>query len=111
MNLDVLLEKINRLEFHQSLLLKMIVDSEDHFYRMIIEKSLTEQDLKQFYQSCDELTVALEEQKAEGFVNFEPLFQKFKAALHPNLIAEEVVHACLRQQLYRPLMLEFRKFI
>lgn len=111
MNLDSLLEKINRLEFHQSLLLKMISNTDDHFYKLIIEKSLSEQDLERFYEKCNELTKALEEQKAEGLVYFDSLFENFKEGLHPNLNVQEVVKACLRQQLYVPLMLEFKKFV
>lgn len=111
MNLDYLLEKINRLEFYQSLMLTMLSDSDKQFYKLMIEKSLHKHDMDQFFKKCDELSNALEEQKAEGFVYFESLFEQFKEALHPDLFAEEVVQACLRQQLYLPLMLEFKKFI
>jgi hypothetical protein len=110
-NLDILLEKINRLEYHQSLLLKMISKSDYQFDKLIVEKSLSKQDVEMFFAKCDELIAALEEQQAEGFVYFESLFKEFKEALHPNLKAEEVVQACLRQQLFLPLMLEFKKFI
>lgn len=111
MNLDALLEKINRLEYHQSLLLKMMTASNDQFYKLIIEKSLNKHDVEQFFQKCDELTLLYKEQTAEGLVHFNSLYEEFQKALHPNLNAEEVVRACLRQQLYLPLMLEFQKFV
>lgn len=111
MNLDALLEKINRLEYHQSLLLKMISTSNDQFYKLVIEKSLTKHDVEQFFQKCDELTLLYKKQKAEGLVYFDSLFTEFQKALPPSLNAEEVVRACLRQQLYLPLMLEFQKFV
>lgn len=111
MNLDALLEKMNRLEFHQSLLLKMISNSNDQFYKLIIENSLSKNDVELFFQTCDNLSKALQEQKAEGYVYFDSLFAEFKKAIHPNLNAEEVIRACLRQQLYLPLMLEFKKFV
>lgn len=111
MDLENLLEKINRLEYHQSILLKMISKSDYHFEKLIVEKSLSKQDVDSFYAKCDELIAALKEQQAEGFVYFESLFNEFKEALHPNLNAEEVIQACLRQQLFLPLMLEFKKFI
>jgi hypothetical protein len=111
MNLESLIEKINRLEYHQSILLSMISNSDDQFNKLIIQNSLSRQDVEHFQNTCDELTILLEEQQAEGWVYFESLFKIFKEALHPNLNANEVVQACLRQQLYIPLMLEFKKFI
>ncbi|MGG0719216.1 DUF1878 family protein [Robertmurraya massiliosenegalensis] len=111
MDLDTLLEKINRLEYHQSILLMMISKSDDQFYKLIVEKSLSRKDVEHFFAKCEELTIALEEQQAEGFVYFESLFKSFKDSLHPNLDAKEVVQACLRQKIYLPLMLELKKFV
>lgn len=111
MNYDALIKKMNTLEYHQSLLLKMISNTDKQFYKLIIEKTLSEKDVEQFNQLCDKLSLEIEEQKAEGFVYFHPLFEKFKNSLHPNLHPNEVIQACLRQQLYLPLMLEFRKYI
>ncbi|RTR31423.1 DUF1878 family protein [Robertmurraya yapensis] len=111
MNLDSLIEKMNRLEYHQSILLKMISKSDDHFYKLIVERSLNKQDVENFYKECNELMIELEEQQAEGFVYFESLLKKFKESLHPNLDAEEVILACLRQKLFLPLMIEFKKYI
>lgn len=108
---DDLKEKLSRLEYHQSLLLKMIAHSDDHFYKLVIKNALTKQDVEQFYKQCQALTMALEDQKAEGFVYFQPLFEQFKGALHPNLTVEEVVPACIQQGLFLPLMLEFKKYI
>lgn len=110
MDLDSLIKKMDRLQFHQSLLLEMVANSDDHFYRLIIMKGLNKSEVDHFYQLCDELSDALEEQQAEGFVYFESVFEQFKKALHPKLNPEEVVQACLRQKLYVPLMLEFKKF-
>lgn len=111
MDLDTLLEKINRLEYHQSILLMMISKSDDQFYKLIVEKSLSRKDVERFLAMCEELTIALEEQQAEGFVYFESLYRNFKDSLHPNLDAKEVIEACLRQKLYLPLMLELKKFV
>ena len=51
MDLEAILERIERLEYHQSLLLKMSQASSAAFYKLIIEKSLGEEDVKQFYST------------------------------------------------------------
>ena len=109
---EVFIEQINRLRYHQSLLLEMINTKMDMpFYQLVIEKFLSKQEVEQFYKLCDNLSMQLEEQKAEGFLNYQPLFDKFKLSLHPALTAKEVVHACLEQQMYLPLMNEFKKYV
>lgn len=109
---DELMEKINRLEYHQSLLLEMISDGKSHpFYRLIIKKFLSKQEVEHIYKICEELNNELEEQKAEGFVYFQPLFEKFQSSLPPKVHAREVVLACLGQQLFQPLMEELKKYI
>jgi NifU-like protein involved in Fe-S cluster formation len=110
MDLEAILERISRLEYHQSLLLKMSQASPDAFYKLIIEKSLGEDDVKQFYNLCDVLSKELEEQKAEGFVHFHPLFKKFTMMLHCSLQTEEVIVACIKQGLYLPLMTELKNY-
>lgn len=111
MDIESILEKIKRLEYHQSLLLKMISRSNDDFYRLIIEKSLGEEEVKQFQKKCEVLSIKLEKQKAEGFLNFHPLFKEFNMILPPQTQAEEVIEACLNQGVYKPLMLELRKYL
>ncbi|WP_428909389.1 DUF1878 family protein [Niallia sp. Krafla_26] len=111
MDLEAIAKKIQMLEYHQSLLLKMNRNSQESFYKLIIEKTLTEDEVKQFYKDCEGLSRAYEEQKAEGFVYFHPLFEKFTRDLHPKLTAQEVISACLTQGLYIPLMTELKKYL
>ena len=111
MDLEGIFEKIKMLEYHQSLLLKMNQSTKETFYKLIIEKSLTEEEVRQFYKSCEKMSIVYEEQKAEGFVYYHPLFQKFIQDLHPKLTIQEVVPACLTQGLYVPLMTEFKKYL
>jgi hypothetical protein len=111
MNYEALVEKIDKLEYHQQLILKILGNTSHHFYRLVIEKSLSKEDVEAFFKLCDELSINLDEQKAEGFVHFHPLFNKFKVGLHPHLRAEEVIQACLSQQLYTPLMAELSKYV
>lgn len=106
---DILVEKLIQIEYHQKLLLTMIKETKLSFYKLVIEKSLKEVDVEAIYKLCDELSIDLQEQKAEGFVHFHPLFEKFKTSLHPNLQAEEVIQSCLNQRLYMPLMEELSK--
>ena len=110
MDYNEILERIKRLEYHQSLLLKMSRSSTDAFYKLIIEKSLDEKEVKGIYKVCAQLSKELQEQKAEGFVYFHPLFQKFDQQLHHRLQAEEVINACLMNGLYTPLLKELKKY-
>lgn len=106
-----LLEKIDRLEYHQSLLIDIILNNKNHFHKLIIEKSLNRRDVEEFYKLCEEMSIEMEKQKAEGFVYFHPLFEEFKLRLHPNLHVEAVIRACLSQQIYEPLMKEFKNYL
>jgi len=111
MELQAIIEKLKMLEYHQSLLLKMNISTSEAFYKLIIEKSLSEEEVNQLYRKCEQLSIDYEEQKAEGFVYFHPLFQKFIQVLPPKLTVEEVIFACLKQGLYVPLMTEFKKYL
>ncbi|MFB6465228.1 DUF1878 family protein [Cytobacillus sp. Hz8] len=106
-----LMEKMNRIEYHQSLIIEMISSSRDEFYKLVIHHSLNKQDVDTFYQNCTKLSIKLEEQKAEGFVHFQPLFAEFVSLLTPGLQAKEVISACIRQQLFVPLMVELEKYL
>ncbi|MED3551453.1 DUF1878 family protein [Cytobacillus praedii] len=111
MDIYILMEKINKLEYHQKLLLKVIENPNHSFYKLVVEKSLAEKDVKVFNQICEELNIKWEEQKAEGFVYFHPLYKEFEKRLHPNLTAYEVIYACIKQQLFLPLMIELRRYL
>ena len=107
--LEVLLQRINLLEFHQKLMVKVLTNPNNDFYRLIIENGITEKETNAFYQLCEKISIKWAEQKAEGFVHFHPLLNQLSAALPANLKIEEVVKACLRQQLYEPLFWEIQK--
>jgi hypothetical protein len=111
MNVQELLERILILEYHQKLLIKLIKNPMLDFYKLIIEHGISEQETQDFFSLCTELTTKMEEQKAEGFVYFHPLFEEFSHSLHPRLSSREVIQACLNQQLYETLLMEFAKYI
>lgn len=111
MNEYELLERIKILEYHQKLLLKLLIDPKLDLYKLIIEKGITEQETKQFYSLCDKMSKKLEEQKAEGYVYFHPLFQELSVSLPSKLDRREVIKACLMQKLYLPLFQELAKYL
>ena len=108
---DLLLHRINLLEFHQRLLIKLLRNPNNDFDRLIVENGLSEREVNNFYRLCDELTVKLAEQKAEGFVHFHPLLNQLSAVLPAHLKMEDVVKACLQQRLFEPLFMELRKYL
>lgn len=111
MNEHDLLERIQLLEYHQKLLLKLLSNQELRFYRLIIERGISEHEVNRLFKLCEDMCQQIEEQKEEGFVYFYPLFQKFSKCLPDRLKTEEVIQAFLSQNLFEPLMKEFRKYI
>ncbi|WP_045519870.1 DUF1878 family protein [Neobacillus niacini] len=101
--------RVNLLEYHQRLLLKMLAAPNLEFYRLVIENGISEQEVEAFDQLCENLNKKMEEQKAEGFINFHPLFNEFLYLLPEKLDAKEVVQACIEQHLYEALFREFIK--
>lgn len=108
---DELQNRIGLLEYHQKLLVQMINNSKADFYKIVIEKGISEREVQTFLQLCENLHKKMEEQKAEGFLYFHPLFNEFMNGLPETFEVKEVVQACLNQQLYEPLFKEFRKCI
>jgi hypothetical protein len=111
MNEQELLERIKILEYHQKLLLLLLNDPTLDLYKLIIENGITEQEVKQFYSLCYKMSIKLEEQKAEGYVYFQPLFHELSVALPSNLNIRAVINACLKQNLYMPLFQELEKYL
>ncbi|MCM3667387.1 YhaI family protein [Mesobacillus maritimus] len=110
MNMDDLMEKMKMLEFHQKLLLKMVKETKFKFNYLVIEKSLTESEMGEILYFCERMSKRYKKQKAEGFVYFHPLYDELYSFLQPKLEAEEVIDACLEQELFVPLMTELKKY-
>ena len=106
-----LLKRIQLLEYHQKLLLRLVNNPKLEFNKLIIEKGISEQEVKNFFKLCEEMCKKMEAQKAEGFVYFSPLFDEFSTSLPLTLQTEEVIQAALSQNLFESLMLEFKKYI
>lgn len=111
MELKYLMERIETLEYHMRLAAQALDKTPYEFNKLVIANNLTKEETGRLFSLCDDMHNLMEEQKAEGFLNFHPLFKEFSSKLTPKLNPEEVVLACLKQQLFLPLMNEFKKFI
>jgi len=111
MNEQDLLKRIQLLEYHQKLLLRILSNQNLDFYKLIIEKGISEQEANRLFKLCEDLDVRMEEQKAEGFLYFYPLFREFSISLPDNLKTKEVIQAFLNQKLFESLMREFQKYV
>ncbi len=101
--------RIERLEYYQKLLLKMLNQQNGHFYKMIIEESLSEKEVEELINLCELMSKEYKKQKAEGYVIFIPLLTQFAGLLHPKLEVEKIVEVFLKQGWYVDLMTEFKK--
>ena len=88
---------------------EMCLENGFPFHRLIIRNGLSEKEVKEFFQTCDRLSMKLEKQKAEGFVYNTPLFKEFEDELHAKLKVHEVVDSCLIQNIYPALMKQLKK--
>ncbi|WP_406687464.1 DUF1878 family protein [Rossellomorea vietnamensis] len=104
-----LMKRIEKLEYHQRLMAEMMPENGFPFYRLIIRNGLSEREVKEFFQTCDRLSMKFEKQKAEGFVYNTPLFKEFEEGLHAKLKVHEVVDSCLVQNIYPALMVQLQK--
>jgi Protein of unknown function (DUF1878) len=109
--MDTLEERIAKLEYYQSLLLEMIDETKKPFYQLIIKANLTKEEVDEVIQLCQHLSEEYKKQKAEGLIVFTPLLTQFAGMLHPNLPLEQTIDALLRQNMFVPLMQEFKKMI
>ncbi|MEH7112535.1 DUF1878 family protein [Neobacillus niacini] len=104
-----LASRVKLLEYHQRLLLKLLSAPNLEFYRLVIENGISEHEVQAFNKLCEGLNIKMEEQKAEGFIHFQPLFIEFLNSLPAKLDVKEVIQSCLKQHLHVPLFIEFTK--
>ena len=104
-------KEIETLRYHQQLLIHIIQNSKAQFDLLIVEKNMTKEEVKETYDLCELLSKRLTMEKAEGYMNFQPLFSQLEKNLTPKLTVKELVASCLSQGLYENLMQEMKKFI
>ena len=99
-------KEIETLRYHQQLLLHIIQNPKAQFDLLIVEKNITKEEVKEIFELCELLSKRLTMEKAEGFMNFQPLFSQLERNVTPKLSVKELVDSCLAQGLYETLMQE-----
>lgn len=107
--MDELEKRIDKLEYHQQLILRMIGHKEMPLYYLIVDKNLSRKETEELLNLCDNLNKEVEKQKAEGYVTFYPLLIELKSKLIPSISPGELIQACLNQGVYVSLMKELQK--
>ncbi|MET3317296.1 UNVERIFIED_ORG: hypothetical protein ABIC97_000380 [Peribacillus simplex] len=102
-------EEIEILRFHQQLLLNLIRNPEAKLDFLFVEKNFTKKEAEELLGACDILSKRFEIEKAEGYMNFRPLFIQFEKRLNPKITIKECINACLSQGLYVSFMKEMNR--
>ena len=104
-------KELDTLRYHQRLLLHIIRNPKAHFYLMVVEKNMTKEEVQETFDLCESLSKCFEMEKAEGYMNFQPLFSQLERNLTPKLTVEELINSFLTQGLYDTLMQVMSKFL
>ena len=104
-------KEIETLRYHQQLLIHIIQNSKAQFDLLIVEKNMTKEEVKVTLDLCEVLSKRLTMEKAEGYMNFQPLFSQLERNLTPKLTVKELVASCISQGLFENLMWEMKKYI
>ncbi|PJN86717.1 DUF1878 family protein [Bacillus sp. mrc49] len=99
-------EEIDILRFHQGLLLNLIRNPEARLDFLFVEKNFTKLEAEALLGLCDILSKRYEIEKAEGYMNFRPLFNQLERKVNPKITTKECIDACLSQGLYVSFMRE-----
>ncbi|MGE6379928.1 DUF1878 family protein [Peribacillus muralis] len=99
-------EEIDILRFHQGLLLNLIRNPKARLDFLLVEKNFTKKETEDLLELCDILSKRYEIEKAEGYMNFRPLFNQFERKVNPKITTKECIDACLSQGLYVSFMRE-----
>ena len=102
-------EEIEMLRFHQRLLLKLIRNPQAKLDYLFVEKNFTRREAEELHALCDMLSKRYEIEKAEGYMNFRPLFSQLEKNLNPKTTIKECIEACLSQGVYVSFMKEMEK--
>jgi Protein of unknown function (DUF1878) len=97
-------ERLERLEFYNLLTIESVDLTSYPFFRLVMEKKLTEQEVNDIIQLCDELEKLFFMQVEAGFVHYTPLLIHFTGMLTPKLKPKETILALLHQEKYISLM-------
>lgn len=109
--MEELLQRIERLEYHQKLIIDILVETDKAFTKLIVYKNLSKDEVREFHNLCENMNKKIEEQKAEGLLNFHPLLKEFSEKINRKLDVNETISACLRENLHAQLMSELKKYL
>ena len=104
-------DRLERLEYYQSLILPLLGDKLTPFYKLIMDAKLSKKDVEDLLNLCEELSIEYKKQKAEGFISFTPLLTQFVGMLHPRLDLKATIDVLAKERKYTPLMNEFKGII
>ncbi|WP_285767649.1 DUF1878 family protein [Peribacillus sp. SI8-4] len=99
-------EEIDILRFHQGLLLNLIRNPKARLDFLFVEKNFTKREAEELLELCDIMSKRYEIEKAEGYMNFQPLFNQFERKVNSKITTKECIDACLSQGLYVSFMRE-----
>jgi hypothetical protein len=102
-------EEIETLRFHQQLLLKLIGNPGAKLDFLFVEKNFTRKEAEDLLEICEGLSKRYEIEKAEGYMNFRPLFNQLEKRVNPKITIKECIDACLSQGLYVSFMHEMSR--
>ncbi|MEH6943548.1 DUF1878 family protein [Bacillus sp. JJ722] len=109
--MDEVQRRIETLEYHQQLLVRMLKHSNDQLYYLIITKNLSKLETETLLDICEKMNKKFQKQKAEGYVTFNPLLNELQAHLPNSISIHELVHACLKQGVYVALMQSMKELL
>lgn len=104
-------DRIDRLEYYLSMLLKSMDRNKYPFYYLAMSTNLSKQEIEGFLNSCDNLSKRLMLQKEEGLIHFESIYKEFKEAIPSSLSMEDTISTMQRQGMYKLLIKEIKKYI
>jgi len=104
-------ERLERLEYYQSLILPLLRDKLSPLHQLIMEAKLTKKDVEDLLDLCEEMSIEYKKQKAEGLICFTPLLTQFVGMLHPHLDPKTTIDVLAKVRKYTPLMYEFKGII
>lgn len=102
-------ERLEKLEYYQSLLMEMVDYDKKPFYALVIKANLTKAEVEEIFRLCELLSKKYKKQKAEGLVVFTPLLTEFAGMLTPKLDVEQTIEMMIKQNMFIPLMNQLKE--
>ncbi|MDF2607820.1 MAG: hypothetical protein K0S34_2016 [Bacillales bacterium] len=103
-------ERLELLEYHLELMLTIINKEKNPFEYYIIKNKLSKNQVDNLLVTCERLDKIMTEQKEEGLMWFESLFQEFKTQLPSSCNIKELINILLISNIHIRLMKEFQKY-